>query len=158
VSDDQKLWRGIRTGITLGLILLASGICAGTCAAQSDKSLPIVTSASVPFYPRVPQTAHIEGVVKLRIWTDGIGVSSAKVESGPVMLGKTAEENIKSWKFEQHTPTTFEVTFRYVLLPSKCDPGCRCDDTEHPTVVLHLPSLVEVSAKRVMTCDPVENR
>ena len=34
-------------------------------AAQSKSPLPTVVSASVPFYPRIVQVAHIEGVVRL---------------------------------------------------------------------------------------------
>jgi hypothetical protein len=142
----------------LASIALISGVKASARGAQSEKPLPVVASASVPFYPRVAQLAHIEGTVQLRVVTDGTRASSIVVVSGPAMLAHSAEENIKTWVFEQHPPVTFEATFQYVLLASKCDPGCRCDDADHPTVELHLPSRVDVSAKTVMTCDPVERR
>ena len=42
-----------------------------------------------------------------------------EVESGQPMLAQAAQKNVKTWQFEQHSPTTFEVTFRYRLLKSK---------------------------------------
>jgi TonB family protein len=149
-------YSGKRMRIALVLFTFVTG--AWTCAAQSQpqKDLPIVTSANVPFYPRVAQAAHIEGVVQLRITTDGKQASSVDIESGPVMLGRAAQENVKTWRFEQHTPTTFESTFHYVLLPTQCDSKCNCDDGGNGTVELNLPSRVEVRAKTVMICDPSE--
>src|SRR5277367_6733683 len=98
------------SGMLRLVICCALGIVATSRSAQSEKPLPIVASASVPLYPRVAQTAHISGVVKLRISTDGIQASSIDLESGSPLLGRAAEENIKTWKFEKHSPTTFEAT------------------------------------------------
>jgi len=74
------------------------------------------------------------------------------------MLAQAAQENVKTWQFEQHRPTTFEVTFRYRLLQSKCDAECNCDSVEKPSVLLQLPTDVEVSAKELMVCDSASNR
>jgi outer membrane biosynthesis protein TonB len=61
-------------------ILLALGLAANVCAAQEAKApVPTLASAAVPFYPRVPQQAHIEGVVRLRISTDGNRVTTVEV-------------------------------------------------------------------------------
>jgi hypothetical protein len=49
-----------------------------------------------------------------------------------------------------HEPTTFHVTFTYKLLP---EPDCWLDSG---TVVLHLPTEVEVSAKPKKICDGFE--
>ncbi len=132
------------------------GMTGTDCAAQQKGTLPSVASASVPFYPRIHQLAHIEGVVRLRISTNGSRASSIEIESGPPMLAQAAKENIKTWRFDQHTPTTFEATFRYTLLPSRCDSKCNCDSAEKASVHLQLPSDVEVSAKEVLLCDPAE--
>ncbi len=154
MSDGQRLGHDRFVRIARVLIFFALVTAAETCPAQYEKPLPAVTSASVPFYPRVAQTAHIEGAVKLRISTDGMRASSIDIESGSPLLGRAAEENIKTWMFEQHTPTTFEATFRYVLLPNECDPKCICGDTNRNTVRLQLPTDVEVNAKTVELCDP----
>ena len=140
----------------LGLTVLFVLLAGRTCTAQSVKPLPIVVSASVPFYPRVAQLAHIEGTVRLRISTDGKGVSSADVESGPPMLARAAKENVKTWQFEQHIPTTFETTFRYVLTNPKCVSECNCDGSEQGSAQLRFPTEISVSGHAVVTCDPAE--
>jgi hypothetical protein len=131
------------------LVLFALGLGANMSTAQQAKEqLPRVASAGVPLYPRTPRIAHIDGVVRLRLSTDGKRVSAIEVESGQPMLAKAAQENVKTWEFEEHSPTTFEVTFRYKILPqSECD-------IDNGTVLLRLPTEVEVSAKGVQTCDP----
>jgi hypothetical protein len=71
------------------------------------------------------------------------------------MLVQAAKDNVKTWQFEPHTPTSFEVTFHYkLLLPSKCDSECNCDSTEKESVLLELPTKVEVSSKAPVICDP----
>ena len=123
-----------------------------------EKPLPSVISASVPFYPRIAQQAHIDGAVRLQISTDGNRVASVEVQTGQPMLAQAARESVKTWEFDQHSPTTFQVTFRYRLLPSKCDAKCNCDTTEKPSVFLQLPTDVEVNAKELMVCDSASNR
>lgn len=149
----------LRVRTTGTLVLLMLGMGAIMAAGQQKKLLPSVLSASVPLYPRTPQMAHIEGIVRLRIVTDGSRVRSVEVQSGQPMLAQAARENVKTWRFEPHTPTTFEATFHYKLLPSKCDPECNCDSVERPSVVLRLPTEIQVNAKELMVCDSaVENK
>ena len=137
------------------LIILEMGV---TDSTPQPKSPPSVASASVPLYPRTPQMAHIEGVVRLRISTDGAQASAIKVESSQPMLAHAAKDNVKTWQFDRHSPTTFEATFRYRLLPSKCDSECNCDSLEKGSVQLKLPTDVEVTAKELLTCDPAIRR
>jgi TonB family protein len=126
-----------------------------SAAPQAEAPLPKVASASVPFYPRLAPTARIQGTVTLRVSTDGKRVSAVEAESGPPMLVQAAKENVKTWQFESHTPTNFEITFHYrLLLPSKCDSDCHCDSTKKETVLLQLPTNVDVSAKIPVICDP----
>lgn len=139
------------TGILILLVLGLGGVMA---VGQQKKPLPNVLRASVPFYPRMSQAAHIEGVVRLRVSTDGNRVASVEVQSGQPMLAQAAQDNVKTWRFQTHSPTTFEATFHYKLLPSKCDAECNCDSVEKPSVLLRLPTDVEVSAKELMVCDP----
>ena len=145
----------VRTRGALAFFILGMG---AIMAVGQQKPVPSVTSASVPLYPRTPQMAHIEGVVRLRISTDGNRVASVEVQSGQPMLAQAAQDNVKTWQFEPHTPTTFETTFRYKLLPSKCDAECNCDSVEKPSVLLQLPSDVEVNAKELMVCDSASNK
>ena len=115
---------------------------------------PKVVSASVPFYPRLAPTARIEGVVTLRLSTDGKRVSHIDSASGPPLLVRAAKENVRTWQFEPHTPTSFEVTFHYRLLTPECDSECHCHTAERESVLLQLPTNVELSAKMPAICDP----
>jgi Gram-negative bacterial TonB protein C-terminal len=153
--NHRTPWSNVYARNAKVLILLASTITGPTMAsAQSRAPLPAVIRASVPLYPRVSQVAHIEGVVRLRISTDGHRVSTVQVESGPQMLAQAAKENAETWQFEQHNPTTFDATFHYQLLPSTCDSKCNCGSKEGGSVLLRLPMFVEVKAEEVLTCDP----
>jgi TonB family protein len=142
---------GIAITTALVLVMTVAGVVVAT--AQQKKPLPSLLTASVPLYPRTPQMAHIEGVVHLRISTDGSRVASVEVQSGQPMLAQAAQDNVKTWQFEPHDPVTFETTFRYKLLPSKCDARCNCDSSEKPSTFLQLPTNVEVNAKELMVCD-----
>jgi outer membrane biosynthesis protein TonB len=130
-------------------VLLAAGLTTtNSIAQQSTDAVPIVTHASVPFYPELARAARIAGVVRLLLSTDGKRVSSVTVKSGPPMLIPAAEENVRTWEFKDHLPTKFTVTFQYKVLPES---ACAIDDG---TVVLRLPTEVEISASGVQTCDP----
>lgn len=132
-----------------GLAVLAYGQ-----SAVPQAPVPALASAAVPFYPRLAQQARIQGVVTLHLSTDGKRVSAIEGERGPLMLVKAAKENVKTWQFEPHMPTTFETTFRYRLFDSKCDSQCKCSGVEKATVMLRLPTEAEVSAETLMLCDP----
>src|SRR6266481_4762809 len=102
----------LRTTGVLVLFILAMG---AIMAIGQQKPLPSVISASVPFYPRITQQAHIGGVVRLRISTDGNRVASVEVESGQPMLAQAAQENVavraaQSDDFRGHFPLqTFAI-------------------------------------------------
>ena len=120
-------------------------------------SLPKVVSASVPFYPELARQTRIQGTVALRVSTDGKRVSVVTAETGHPILAAAAADNVKTWEFKPHTPTNFEVTFRFTLFVPECDADCNCDrgkDGEKESVVLHLPTEAEVSAPPLLTCDP----
>src|SRR5713226_899102 len=75
----------------------------------------------------VARQTRIQGVVTLRVSTDGKQVSAVDAENGPPLLVKAAKENVKTWQFEPHTGTKFEITFHNRLLPVECDSDCNCD-------------------------------
>ncbi len=151
----RKRRRRVRTRMTVAVGALILGMLAPLSAAQNREPLPSIASARVPFYPRLPQKAHIEGVIRLRITTDGSRPSSIEIVSGQPMLARAATENVEAWEFEQHQPTIFETVFRYRLLPSKCDAACKCTSVEDPTVLLRLPAEVEITAAQVWICHPL---
>jgi TonB family protein len=95
-------------------VFLAAVACAS--AQESPEVLPKVVQHGEPTYPPIARTAHIQGEVRVRVTTDGESVTNAEAESGPPILHKAAEDNIRTWKFVPHTAGTFHVTFRYKIM------------------------------------------
>ena len=145
-----------RSGLITAFLLLAASSAAQDKPVGVKASLPKIASASVPFSPPLARQTHIDGAVTLRVSTDGQHVSAVEAGSGHRLLVNAAKENVKTWQFEPHTPTSFEVEFHYRLLPIKCDAECACDSEERESVLLHLPANAEISAKGYMTCDPAQ--
>jgi TonB family protein len=134
-------------------------ICATALPAQvaePPQKLPVVKSGEMPFYPPLPRMAHVEGEVLLRVTTDGSGVASVIVESGQPMLAKAAQDNVRTWKFEPHDPTSFSTLFSYHLLTDfKCEPGKPNNGEFH----IKLPTEVEITASTTLRdayCDPTQ--
>ena len=104
--------------ITLALLLSSP-------AASPDKRLLYLVSAQMPMYPRIAQTAQITGEVVASFTVDQDGsVSSVQIESGPPLLVKNTQDNIKTWKFALpdpiHQPTWEDhTTFVYKVLSDK---------------------------------------
>jgi len=144
-------WCALLRHIGVALLAFLGALEYSAPAQSAEQKPPLVTAASVPIYPRTPLLAHIQGVVKIRVATDGEKISALKAEGGPPMLAQAAEENIETWKFEPHKPSTFLVTFEYRI---EEPPGCIIDNG---TVVLHLPVDVQISARAVQTCDPASD-
>src|ERR1700721_902699 len=96
---------------------------------QNDReSLPIVTKFECPKCPEKARSLHIEGVVIMQITTDGHGVSGVKVLRAAGVLAPYAEANVRTWKFTDHLPTTFTVTYDYAFEGNyKQDPATKCD-------------------------------
>ena len=143
--------RKLRMGIGFGLkrfadclrsalpIVVVTACIVHISAAQGPAApVPDVVQASVPFYPADALAARISGEVHLHLATDGRAVIATSDESGPAMLVKGAEENVRTWRFADHAATSFDVAFKYKLTDSaKCETGSG-------SLVLHLPREVEV--------------
>jgi hypothetical protein len=132
----------------MALILLFTAVVCSGADQEAMQDLPVVTDAGVPFYPPFARQAHVEGVVRFQISTDGEKVSVVELLEGKPLLALAARENVKTWRLSRHARTTFVATFRYRLLPEFV-----CE-IENPTVLLRLPYEVEVSTKGLKTCDP----
>jgi hypothetical protein len=70
---------------------------------------------AVPFYPPIARAANIQGIVHIRVTTDGNRVVSTRVEDGPRLLADGAEKNAKTWEFARHSAMTFSATYRFRL-------------------------------------------
>jgi TonB family protein len=118
--------------------------------AEAPEKLPIVKSGEMPLYPPLLRLGQIEGEVRLRVTTDGSGVSSVTVESGHALLAKAALENVRTWKFEPHTPTVFSTLFSYRLIKELFTSSCDPDLPDNGSVVLKLPTQVEITSHLTM--------
>ena len=97
--------------------------------------LPKVVQHTEPIYPPLARQTRIQGDVRIKITADGDSVRDAEAEAGHPLLRGAAEENVKTWKFVAHTPGTFHVTFRYMLLSGNVD-----------VEFLELPAIVRIGA------------
>jgi hypothetical protein len=72
------------------------------------------------------------------------------------MLAKAAQDNVRTWKFEPHEPTSFSTLFSYHLLTEfKCEPGKPNNGEFH----IKLPTKVEITASTTLRdtyCDPTQ--
>lgn len=122
---------------------------------QKKQSLPRVLSAGMPFYPPFARTASTQGIVTLRVSTDGKHVKSVDSESGHPLLVKDAKANVRTWEFEPHKPTSFDVRFTYKLLPPlPCEMEFDLYDPQYQSTLLQLPMSVEINAVMSRFCDP----
>jgi len=126
------------------LLFFVAAVSLAPSLALAQPVLPRVVSMEVPAYPSLARQAHVEGVVHIKITTDGHRVTRTQVEDGDKLLTKFAEDNVKTWEFQPHAPTMFTVTFRYKLT------GGQDADASNPIITLRLPSEVELS------CVPLE--
>jgi hypothetical protein len=129
-------------------VLGALYVGAAGSAQKPGVVLPQVVHTDVPYYPPLARAAHLEGAVRVRVTTDGLKVVVVHVEDGPKLLQEATEKTVQSWEFFKHEPTSFEVTFNYKL----------ADDIHPnlngPTVVLRLPTEVEIATTTLVISDP----
>jgi hypothetical protein len=85
-------------------------------AQQLKVAFPMISAAGVPLYPFQAYISNIQGVVHLMVTTDGHRVVDARVKDGHKLLASAAEENVRTWQFHLHDPTTFQVTYTYKLV------------------------------------------
>ncbi len=136
----------LRSGILMGVVMMLAGTT--VAFAQSSKaSLPVVIAAATPLYPIGPHTVNIQGSVRVKITTDGHRAAAVSIEDDGAnpALARAARENAETWEFSNHNPTTFTVTYRYILV-------AKLDDVEsnalNSKVVLRFPTAVEIYAQR----------
>ena len=126
-----------------------------TAAQQAQQRLPRVVSMSAPLYPPLAQQARIQGMVVLRVSTDGKRVVSFDSESGPPLLVRAAKDNVVTWEFQAHPQTNFELRFSYKLsAPPPCEMEFDIGDPKNEWTLLQLPIRVEVNAVIPRICDP----
>lgn len=130
----------IPSAVVVVLVLLA--LIPGAMAQNPPAILPKVVQHAEPVYPPLARQARIGGEVLVKITTDGESVRDAEAQTGPGLLRKAAEDNVRTWKFAAHTPGTFQVIFRYKLLAGNADveflesPGIVKIETSLPEAII----------------------
>lgn len=112
--------------------------CSAIC--QTETPLPTVVSFDCPKYPQKAESMRLQGMVGMEITTDGHQVTNIKLLPSHPVLAEEATKNVRTWKFDDHQPTTFRVTYYYVNQGNfKTDPVTKC------SAKLELPRKVTVS-------------
>jgi TonB family protein len=126
------------------LLLMIFAFCFGVHSAvfQTDTPLPTVTAFDCPKYPQKAQSMRLQGMVRMEVTTDGHQVSNVKLLPSHPVLAEEAVKNVRTWRFADHHPTSFIVTYFYVNEGDyKKDPATNC------SAKMELPEKVTVSTK-----------
>ena len=107
---------GARPHLTLFLLAVISYPSAALLAQEGTKALPEVIEHGTVAYPPLARQARIEGTVRLRLVTNGHAVTEVVVLEGHPLLVQSATDNVRTWKFVEHPPATFDVTFNFRML------------------------------------------
>ena len=105
-----------RLSFTVFLLVVLAGPSAGSWAQESSKTLPEVTEHAAIVYPPLARQARIQGQVRLRVTTNGHAVTAVDIAEGHPLLAQSADQNVRTWKFVDHVPATFDVTFKFQAL------------------------------------------
>jgi outer membrane biosynthesis protein TonB len=100
-------------------LLTALAVLLAVQSVPAQNALPEVTSHQNPIYPPLARQARLGGPVHLKITTDGHAVSSVTAIDGHPLLIKAATDNAQTWRFAEHVPGTFDVTFNFTSLRNR---------------------------------------
>lgn len=126
---------------TLALLLSACSFLSPAIAQQDAPTLPTVTAFECPKYPSKAESMGLQGMVQLQVTTDGHQVVDVKLTSGHPALAPDAIKNIRTWKFADHAPITFAVTYSYTH-----QGDFKRDKTTKCSAKMELPTKVTVSS------------
>jgi hypothetical protein len=109
----------LRTHVKLRFMVLLLAVIASCVvmlpAQEGFRALPEVTEHGSVVYPPLARQARIQGQVVLRFTTNGHTVIQVAIVKGHPLLVHAAQDCLQSWKFADHVPGTFEVTFNFRL-------------------------------------------
>jgi hypothetical protein len=113
----------------------------------SRAALPSVYAADVPIYPQVAHMANVQGLVRVKVATDGHRVTDTSIENQDAdpMLARASQENAQTWKFSGGEPITFTVTYRYLLVTKLKEIQSSALNSK---VIIRFPTDVQVIAQR----------
>lgn len=111
----------MRPAFTILMLSVLLAVVPSALAQEPAETLPKIVRHSEPTYPPIARTAHVQGEVRVKFTTNGESVSDAEAETGPPLLHRAAEDNVRTWKFVPHAAGTFHVTFRYKIIADDLD-------------------------------------
>src|ERR1700687_1115048 len=99
----------MRNNRLIWLVVFVLTLLTASARAQvSHVALPRVSAAAVPLYPHGAVRANIEGIVQVKVTTDGHRVVTATADKRSArLLAQAAEANARTWAFDIHEPTSF---------------------------------------------------
>jgi len=100
----------------LMLLVAFAALAPSMRAQEAARSLPEITEHGPVVYPPLARQARVQGSVHLQVTTDGHTVIGVAVADGHPLLVQSAVVSAWTWRFADHVPGTFEVTFRFRLL------------------------------------------
>jgi len=115
---DRERWRTIRHGALLCVLIVGLPVRERAVVVLRQErvaALPTVISAGWPTIPPIARAARMNGEVVLRVTTDGSSVLNVQIVKSAGMLDQAAEANVRTWQFEPHPVTTFEVKHSFAL-------------------------------------------
>jgi outer membrane biosynthesis protein TonB len=89
----------MRPVCTILMLSVLLAVVPGVLAQESAETLPKVMQHSEPIYQPLARLTRIQGEVSVKVTTDGESVREAVAQTGPPLLYKAAEDNVKTWKF-----------------------------------------------------------
>ena len=127
-------------------LLVPAALCilGGWAFGQTDTALPKVTTFECPKYPPKAQSMHLQGMVKLKVTTDGRRITHLEVLPSHPILAEEAVKNVRTWTLADHDATSFVTTYYYTLeehYKDKKDPVTKC------SAKMDLPTKVMVSTQ-----------
>jgi hypothetical protein len=106
-----------------------------------------VGTKQIPTYPIEALKAGVEGPVVIRVTPGTVPVAA----DGHRLLASAAVDFAKTWKTASKNNEPFDVRITYRLAEGDCTGG-------GPRVVLKLPREIEITAKRMVPCEPSGSR
>ena len=131
-------------------LLVSPQIPSSPMPAESFRVHPVVLEMKTPTCPPMVKLSGISGTAKFLVETDGRKVKNILKAEGPPMLQRQLPSQLMTWRFEEHTPTEFIITFKINVVFG--NPNASKLPQE---IKMILPSYIEITTYSVGECDPV---
>jgi hypothetical protein len=110
-------------------------------AIKQAADAPVVVRGELPSYPVAAQKAGITGIVVIEVRVHNGQVVAVGLKSGDRLLGSAAQDNVRTWRFEETAEGAFAATFVFELERRLTG------SDQNPRLELHLPRYVRVIGK-----------